>query len=232
MSFFGSFFGSDQKKALKRGYADSKEMLQQGYDQGRTDISGYGDKAVGYLDPYMQGGQKSNALLLDYLGANGPEAQKAAFSAFQNDPGYQQQLQAGVNALDNSATARGGLYSGAAMKGVANYRQQFQRPAYNDRISQLSGMAGQGLQAAGGAAGITSQTGNALGNLSWGFGQQNAANRINLANGLAQASSIGPQNMLNLAGTLVKGFGGGGLGMGNLFGGGGGGANNLNKNFG
>jgi hypothetical protein len=172
----------------------------------------------------MQGGQKSNALLLDYLGANGPEAQKAAFTAFQNDPGYQQQLQAGVNALDNSATARGGLYSGAAMKGVANYGQQFQRQAFNDRMGQLGGLAGQGLQAAGGAAGITSQTGNALGNLSWGFGQQNAANRINLANGLAQASNIGPQNALNAFGSIMKGIGGGG--------GGGGGSNALGKFFG
>lgn len=209
MSFFGSFFGSDQRKALKRGYADSKEMLQQGYDTGRSDIQGYGDKAQGYLDPYLQGGGKANALLANYLGVNGADAQRQAFADFQNDPGYQQQFQSGINALDTSATARGGLYSGAAMKGIANYGQQFQRQAFNDRIGQLGGFAGQGQQAAGAAAGLASQTGNSLGNLAWGFGQQNAANRINLANGLAQASNIGPQNALNAFGSIAKMFGGG-----------------------
>lgn len=233
MSFFGSFFGSDQRNALKKGYADSKDMLQKGYDQGRGDIQGGGDKALGYLDPYVQGGGRANNLLLNYLGANGVDAQRQAFADFANDPGYMQQQQAGINALDRSATARGGLYSGAALKGVSEYGQQFQRQAYNDRIGQLGGVAGQGLQAAGGAASIASGTGNALGNMAFGFGQQQAANRINYANGLANAANIGPQNVLNGLGSVAKIFGGG-FGMGNPFGGGGGGggANNLNKNFG
>ena len=61
MSFFGSFFGSDQRKDLKAGYADSKDMLQKGYDTGRGDIQDYYGKAQGYLDPYLQGGGKANA---------------------------------------------------------------------------------------------------------------------------------------------------------------------------
>lgn len=231
MGFFDSFTGSQQRKDLKRGYADSKEMLREGYDQGRADISGYGDRAAGYFDPYRESGEKSNALLANYLGANGPEAQRAAFAAFQNDPGWQQQQQAGINALDRSATARGGLYSGAALKGVSEYGTQFQRQAFNDRIGQLGGMSGQGLQAASGAAGVTSQTGNALGNMAFGFGQQNAANRINYANGMANAASIGPQNFLNGLGSIAKMAGGMSLpGMPSMGGGGGGGSmNNLQK---
>lgn len=234
MSFFGSFFGTDQQKTLKKGYADSKQMLQQGYDQGRTDIQGYGDRALGYLDPYLQTGGKTNALLANYLGVNGADAQRQAFADFQNDPGYQAQFNSGINALDRSATARGGLYSGAAMKGVNEFGQQFQRQAFNDRINQLAGFGGQGQQAAMGAAGLASQTGNQLGNMAFGFGQQNAANRINFANGMANAQGIGWQNALNLGGTLLKGFGGGGFGLGNLLGGGGGGGggggnNNLQK---
>jgi len=227
MSFFGGFFGSDQRRALKKGYQDSSRMLREGYEQGRGDMEGYYGKAMGYLDPWVQGGGRANALYLDYIGANGPEAQKAAFAAFQNDPGFQQQMGAGINALDRSATARGGLYSGAAMKGVQEFGQQFQRQAFNDRMGQLGQASGQGQQAAMGAAGLTSQTGNALGNLAWGYGQQNAANRINFANGMAQAAGIGPQNMLNFAGTLVKAFG-----MPGMPGGGGpGGGNNLQKFF-
>lgn len=181
-------------------------MLQEGYDQGRSDIQGYGDRALGYLDPYTQGGGNANKLLGNYLGANGADAQRQAFADFQNDPGYQAQFQAGVGALDRSAAARGGVYSGSQMKDLSSYGQQFQRQAFNDRINHLSGYAGQGQQAAMGAAGVASQTGNALGNMAFGFGQQNAANRINYANGMAQAQSIGPQNFLNLAGSAAKAF--------------------------
>lgn len=206
MSFFGSFFGSDQRSALKKGYADSTKMLQQGYDTGRSDIQGYGDKAQGYLDPYLQGGGKANALLGNYLGVNGVDAQREAMANFQQDPGYQAQFNSGINALDRSATARGGLYSGAAMKGVNEFGQQFQRQAFNDRINALGGYAGQGQQAAGAAAGLASNTGSQLGNMAFGFGQQQAANRINYANGMANAANIGPQNALNLAGSVAKAF--------------------------
>jgi hypothetical protein len=207
MSFFGSLFGSDQRKAIKQSSATASKALQQGYDTGRTDITGYADKAQGYLDPYLQGGGQANALLASYLGVNGPEAQAKAMADFQQDPGYQAQFNAGGGALDKSATARGGLYSGAQMKGLQDYGQQFARTAFNDRINALSGFSGQGQQAAGAAAGLASQTGQSLGNMSFGFGQQKAANAINRGNALAQAANIGPQNMLNLAGTAMKAFG-------------------------
>lgn len=207
MGFFDALTGSQQRGDLKKGYAASKQMLQQGYDQGRTDIQGYSDKALGYLDPYLQSGGKTNALLANSLGVNGVDAQRQAMADFQNDPGYMAQFNSGINALDRSATARGGLYSGAAMKGVNEFGQQFQRAAFNDRINQLAGFGAQGQQAAMGASGIASNTGSQLGNMAFGFGQQNAANRINFANGMANAASIGPQNFLNLAGTVVKAMG-------------------------
>lgn len=183
-------------------------MLQEGYDQGRGDIEGYYNKGQGYLDPYLQSGGKTNALLANYLGVNGVDAQRQAMADFQNDPGYQAQFGAGVNALDRSATARGGLYSGAAMKGVSEFGQQFQRQAFNDRINALSGFNQSGQQAAGAAAGLASQTGGQLGNMAFGFGQQNAANRINYANAKAGTQGMGIQNALNLGGTLLKAYGG------------------------
>jgi hypothetical protein len=181
-------------------------MMQEGYDTGRGDIQDFYGKAQGYLDPFLQGGGKANALLGNYLGVNGVDAQRQAMGDFQNDPAWQAQFDSGVNALDRSATARGGLYSGAAMKGVHEYGQQFQRQSFNDRINALSGYAGQGQQAAGAAAGMASQTGGQLGGMAFGFGQQNAANRINYANAKAGTQGMGIQNALNLAGTAAKVF--------------------------
>lgn len=206
MSFWSSFTGSAQKSELKKGYADSKKMLQEGYDQGRGDIQDYYGKAQGYLDPYMASGGKTNALLADALGVNGPEAQARYMASFQQDPGYQAQFNSGINALDRSATARGGLYSGAAMKGVNEFGQQFQRQAFNDRINALSGFNQQGQQAAGAASGLASQTGGQLGNMAFGFGQQQASNRINFANGLAQAQGIGVNNLMGLGALAIGGM--------------------------
>ena len=125
-----------------------------------------------------------------------------------------------MNALDTSATARGGLYSGAQMKGLQQFGQQFQRQAFNDRINALGGFAGQGQQAAGAAAGLASNTGNALGSLSWGFGQQSAANQINKGNALAQQANVFGNNLMGGIGLGIKALGGGGLfGKDGLFGG-------------
>lgn len=194
--------------------------MREGYDTGRSDVEGYYGKAQGYLDPYLQTGGKTNALLADALGVNGPEAQARYYASFQTDPGWQAQFNAGINALDRSATARGGLYSGAAMKGVADYGQQQMRGAFQDRMNALAGFNQSGQQAAGAAAGLASQTGNALGGLSWGFGQQQAANAINKGNALAQQSNVFGNNLMGGIGLGIKALGGGGLfGKDGLFGG-------------
>lgn len=213
MGFFDAFTGKAQAKQIKKSSKEAMGYLDTGAEQARGDITSGADKAYGYLDPYTQYGGQTNALLAAYLGAAGPEAQQQAFANFQNDPGYQAQFNAGVNALDRSATARGGLYSGAAMKGLQEFGQQFQRQAFNDRINQLSGFAGQGLQAAGAGANIASNTGNTLGNLSFGLGQQKASNAINRGNALAQASGIGINNLMQLGGLALKATGVGGFGV-------------------
>lgn len=212
MSFFGSFFGSDQRKDIKKGYNASTGMLNQGADAARNALGQHYGEAQGHLAPYLQGGGQANALLGNYLGAGGPEAQQQAFANFQNDPGWQAQFGAGINALDRSATARGGLYSGAAMKGIHEYGQQFQRQAFNDRINQLQGFSGQGLQAASGAAGLAANQGNTLGNLEFGLGQQHASNRINMGNAMAQSRNIGINNLMGVAGLAI----GGGNALGNM----------------
>ncbi len=207
MGFFDAFTGKAQGKTLKAGYNDSKQMMEEGYNTGRTDIAAGADKAYGYLNPYMETGGKTNALMADALGVNGPEAQARYYAEYQHDPGFEAELAGGVNALDRSATARGGLYSGAAMKGVADYGRTKIGESFRNRINALSGFNQQGQAAAGAAAGVATNTGNALGNMAFGFGQQQAANRINYANAKAGTQGMGWQNALNLAGTAVKAFG-------------------------
>lgn len=213
MSFFGSFFGSDQRKDIKKGYQESTGMLNQGADAARNELGQHYTEAQGYISPYLQGGAQANALLGNFLGTNGADAQRQAFESFQSDPGWQASQQAGIGALDRSAAARGGIYSGAHMKGLYDYGQKNMLDAYNQRINALSGFAGQGLQAGTAAAGLAANQGNSLGNLEFGLGQQHASNRINMGNALAQTRNIGMNNLMGVAGLALKASGVGGFGV-------------------
>ena len=166
----------------------------------------------GQTDPYyqgmVQGGTQANTLLYDYLGINGPEAQARAMSLYSNSPGYQAQLAAGTQALDQSGAAAGMSKSGAQMKALQGYGQDLYNQGYQTYLGQLAGVGSQGAQGAHGLMGNSSQFGN-------------------LAIGAGGAKDAGNQamfgNIMNIAGTVLGAAGGfptgGGSSFGRLFGG-------------
>lgn len=101
------------------------------------------------------------------------------------DPGYAFELQQGQQALQNAASAGSGAFSGAALKDLLGYSQNFARTGYNDAFnryqtsqgnifSRLSSLAGlgqnaaanvgaQGTQLAGNAGQMISNAGAATG---------------------------------------------------------------------
>jgi hypothetical protein len=97
---------------------------------------------------------------------------------FQQDPGYAFRMSEGMKALERGAAARGGLMSGATMKGLQRYGQDLASQEYQNafnrygiererRLNPLQSLAGVGQTSAQqvGAAGqsMTSGIGNALG---------------------------------------------------------------------
>jgi hypothetical protein len=58
------------------------------------------------------------------------------------DPGYAFQLQQGNQALQNSAAAGSGALSGAALKDLIGYNQQFAGSAYNDAFNRYQTQQG------------------------------------------------------------------------------------------
>lgn len=101
------------------------------------------------------------------------------------DPGYAFELQQGTQALQNSAAANSGALSGAALKDLLGYSQNYARTGYNDAfnryqtqqgnifsrlasIAQLgqnaaAGVGSQGTQLAGNAGQLLSNAGAASG---------------------------------------------------------------------
>lgn len=150
------------------------------------------------LQPYQQAGTNALSVLLQQLGIgagpggaydpNAPLSKPFTIADFQSSPGYQFQMQQGIDAIQNSASARGGVVSGNALRelntygqGVANqdwwnaYNAYVQRQ--NNTFSRLSSLVGSGQNAAAN-----------LGGFGQSFTQQAGANMIGAGN--AQAGGI------------------------------------------
>lgn len=77
--------------------------------------------------------------------ANNAASQQDAFAAFRNTPGYQFGLDEGAKTVQASAAARGGLNSGATLKALTkfgnDYADQQGYTPYMNKLAALSGMA-------------------------------------------------------------------------------------------
>ena len=176
------------------------------------------DLIRGDLATYREGGESAQRAIDFELGLG---ARPENYQGFTATPGYEFRLGEGQRALEAGAAARGGLYSGAAMRDALKLGQDYGSNEYGNYFSRLGARADTGMNAAQmsgqasqqAAAGVS----NALGNI----GNAQAAGAV----GVGNAWTGGIQNMLgawqyqkNMNG--AQGGGGGNFfGGGNLFGG-------------
>ncbi len=151
------------------------------------------------LEPWRQSGLRAIGQMEDQS-----FQRDFGMSDFQKDPGYQFRLQEGEKALNNAASARGMGNSGATLKALARYGQDFATNEYSNaynrfntdrgnRFSRLSTLAGMGQ-------GANAQGGQAAQN----YGNQVSANQIGLGNSIA-AANINKSNQQ--MGMLTQGAG-------------------------
>jgi hypothetical protein len=163
------------------------------------------------LAPFRQTGVAANNLLGSYYGLPGSTGPSSAQwqKTLSNLPGYQFQMNQGVQALDRSAASKGLLTSGATGKALQQYGQGLGSSYAQQYIGGLSNLANQGENAAAMTGQFAQNAGNGI-----------AANQIYAGNASA-AGQMGQWNALgNLAG---QGIGLYGMYSGGMFGGGGGG---------
>lgn len=125
-------------RAQQQAAANANQVQREMYYQTRQDFSPYRDAGAGALSRLQSG---------DFL------------KNLQMDPGYQFRMQEGMRALQNAAAAKGSLKSGATLKALTRYGQDFASNEYQNayareynRLSQLAGLgqASAGQQAAAG----------------------------------------------------------------------------------
>lgn len=163
--------------------------------------------------PWMQAGRSSLADLLR-MTQGGFDA-----SSMANDPGFQFRMAEGQKALERSASARGGLAGGGALKSLARYSQGLASDEYQQRFNRLSQLAGMGQGAAQNLGGLGANYANSMGNLYGAMGNAQSAGIMGVTNGatggLRSAVNIG----MIAAGVPPVGMMGGGGGMPGMGGG-------------
>jgi hypothetical protein len=125
-------------------------------------------------------------------GASTTQAQ--AFDRFRNTPNYQFGLSEGVRALDSSAAATGGLFSGKAGKALTQFGQNYaDQQGYRPYMNSLASLAGIGQTA-------TNQNNQ--------LGQSAAGNVGNALMSAGNARASGIQGSANAWGNYANGLGG------------------------
>jgi len=199
MSFFGSFFGNDQRNDVQSANRQATASL----GAGRTAAIGNYSQARDMYQPYAQQGQRANALYGDATGANGTAAYRSAMQGYAgSDPFRDANADYANNALMRQYNARGNGNSGTASLAVARAQTERGAQDWNAYLSRIQGQGQMGMQATGAQAGLT----QGMGDIESGYGQQMAGNAINYGNAMAGSRNIGTQNMLGLGGMLIGGF--------------------------
>jgi hypothetical protein len=132
---------------------------------------------------------------------------------YQADPGYGFRLREGMKALERSAAARGGLLSGATLRGVQEYGQDLASQEYTNafnryqaeraaRLNPLQSLTGMGQTTAANVATQAGQLGQNVGANLMAGGAARASGYVGAANALTGAIGQGlnyyqNQQMLN-----------------------------------
>lgn len=197
MSLFGDIAGAI-------GAEDAEDAQFAASQQALAEARARYAEAQKNLSPYIQAGQGANDLMARLFGLNG---QPADMSAFQESPGYQFRLQQGLDAVQNSAAARGGLFSGATGQALSNYGQQSASQEFDNYLNRLFGLSQQGANTAANLGSLGAGNAAALGNIAMNQGQNQADAIQNQWNAWG---SIGDQAASAALGGFTGGAGGAG----------------------
>lgn len=106
------------------------------------------------------------------------------YGGFTKTPGYDFRMSEGTNALEAGAAARGGLYSGAAMKALQSFGQDYATSEYGNYLTRLQQQQGVGLDAASMNASASQNTASGVSNALGNLGNAQAAGAIGVGNAI------------------------------------------------
>ena len=208
----GSMYAADRAAgAQKRAARDAAAAQEQAYAR-QEDLQ----------EPFRQAGMAAQNRYMTLLGLQLPEgaenvpglkidtsspdygkyARDFSMADYQADPGYGFRMSEGMKAIERSAAARGGLLSGATLKGIQRFGQDtasneylnaFNRYQTNraNQLNPLQSLYGGGQSSANVLSNAAGQTGQGMANAAMAGGQANASGYMNMASALNQGLSTG-----------------------------------------
>jgi hypothetical protein len=162
------------------------------------------ERQVELQEPFRQAGLKGQNRLLELLGLGedktAPSYGKYAtaefgMDKFTADPGYAFRMSEGMKALERSAAARGGLLSGATLKGTQRYGQDLASQEYQNAFNRYQAERAGTLNPYQALAGTAQTSANVLTGAAGNLGQQLGSNIIGAGNAQA-AGQIGQANAI------------------------------------
>jgi hypothetical protein len=192
-SLIGSKASRDASSAQQQAAAQASDV--------QRDIF---ERQVELQAPFREAGLKGQNRLLELLGLsedkNVPGYGKYAtaefgMDKFTADPGYAFRMSEGMKALERSAAARGGLLSGATLKGTQRYGQDLASQEYQNAFNRYQAERVGTLNPYQALSGTAQTSANVLGQQAGALGQSLGSNIIGAGN--AQASGyIGQANAI------------------------------------
>jgi hypothetical protein len=160
------------------------------------------ERQVELQEPFREAGLKGQNRLLELLGLSEDKTAPgfgkyatAEFGAdkFKADPGYAFRMSEGMKALERSAAARGGLLSGATLKGTQRFGQDLASQEYQNAFNRYQAERTGTLNPFQALAGVGQSSANTLGQQAGAYGSAMASNIIGAGNAQA-AGQIGQAN--------------------------------------
>lgn len=140
------------------------------------------------LSPYVDTGNKASSAINNLLGLSGDStATEAAYDTWKNATGYQSALKQGQNSVTAALGAKGLTDSGAALKALTQYGQDYASNNFQTYLGNLQTQQSTGLSGASALAGVGTNYANAV-----------SANNTSAANTTANAA-LSSANTVNSA---------------------------------
>jgi hypothetical protein len=169
------------------------------------------ERQVELQEPFRQTGITAQNRILTLLGLEGGDTSSPDFGKygrdfstadFEADPGYGFRMSEGMKAVERSAAARGGLLSGATLKGIQRFGQDtasneylnaFNRYQTNraNQLNPLQSLYGGGQSSANVLTGAAGETGRGVAGAQMGAGAASASGYTGMANALTSGLSTG-----------------------------------------
>jgi hypothetical protein len=169
------------------------------------------EKQTELQKPFREAGLAGQNRLMELLGIGGTAGAPgygkyatAEFGAdkFQADPGYAFRMSEGMKALERSAAARGGLLSGATLKGTQRFGQDLASQEYQNAFNRYQAERAGTLNPFQALAGTAQSGANVL-------GQQAGQMGSNISNALGAYGSAAQGNIIGSGNAQASGYMGG-----------------------